>query len=194
MENGKKSIEEIRQKVENKIEKNTEYTVLMNGKVQKFVFYGLKENGRLCLLNTKYGVFTFMSAAYFIKHITTKAHLICKKPYEVEYPEDYEQINASSKGENAAKKIEEYNARREKARAEENDKYKNEALKWATRLKTLPEREEEILEKELKTAPHTLGENLEKWINGTYKGSNVQIAEAYEKVKTLLKGTAWDVK
>lgn len=58
----------------------------------------------------------------------------------------------------------------------------------------MPDREAEILEKELKIAPHTLGDNLEKWVFGTYEGSNVQIAEAYEKTKTLLKGTAWDVK
>lgn len=194
MENGKKSIEEIRDEVKKKIKENIEYTVLMNGKVQKFAFYALKENGRLCLLNTKYGTFTFMGAAYFIKHITTKKHLICEKPYSVEYPEGYEQVKASPEGETAAKKIADYNARKEKERAEERDKYNKEALKWAARLKTLPEREEEILEKELKIAPHTLGENLEKWIADTYDGSNIEIADAYEKVKGLLKGTAWDVK
>lgn len=187
-------IEEIRQKIESKIEKNTEYAVLINGKLQKFAFYDLKENGRLRLLNTKYGTLTSMNASFFIKRISSKKYLVDTRPYAVEYPDGYEQVKAPPVGESTVKNIDNYSARKEKERTEENDKYNKEILKWALRLKTLPEHEEEILEKELRIAPHALGENLEKWINGTYEGSNVQIAEVYEKVKRLLKGTVWDVK
>lgn len=177
-----------------KIEENVEYSIRMpDGKVQKFAYYGEKENGRLILLNTRYGTLTSMGAAYFMKLISGK-YPCTKRPYNVEYPEGYEQVKAPSEGGNAAKKIEDYNARKEQERAEEIDKYNKEILKYAARLRTLPDREAEILEKELKIAPHTMGDNLEKWVLGTYEGSNVQIVEVYEKMKTLLKGTAWDVK
>lgn len=177
-----------------KIERNTEYTIIMpNGKTQKFAYYGEKANGRLILLNTLYGTLTSMNAVYFLKLIGRNRR-VSTRPYNVEYPEGYEQVKAPSEFINTAKKIEECNARKEQERAKENDKYNKETLKWAARLRTLPDREAEILEKELKIAPHTLGDNLEKWILGTYEGSNAQIAEAYEKATTLLKGTAWGVR
>ena len=113
---------------------------------------------------------------------------------DAQYPEGYEQVKAPSVGEIMAKKIENYKARIEQEGKEYADKEMKEMLKWATRLKTLPDHEEEILEKELKIAPHTLGENLEQFANNEYKGSMVQLFDAYSKVKGLLKGTAWDVK
>lgn len=176
-----------------KIEENTEYSIRMpDGKVQKFAYYGEKENGRLILLNTKYGTLTSMGAAYFMKLISGK-YPCTKRPYNVEYPEG-EPPKAPSAGEIVAKNIDRYLERKEKEREEERKKFDIELLKWVQRLKTLPDRESEILQKELKIMPKTLGENLEKWANNTYEGSNFEISEIYEKVKKLLKGTKWDVK
>lgn len=180
--------------VKKKIEENTEYSIRMpDGKVQKFAYYGEKENGRLILLNTRFGTLTSMNAAYFMKLISGKYPCV-KRPYNVEYPEGYEQVKTSQEGGDVAKKIENYNARIEKEGHEYADREIKEMLKWAARLKTLPEREEEVIKKELKIAPHTLGENLEQFVSDEYKGSMVQMFDAYEKVKGLLKGTAWDVK
>lgn len=180
--------------VKKKIEENTEYSIRMpDGKIQKFAYYGEKENGRLILLNTRFGTLTSMNAAYFMKLISGK-YPCTKRPYNVEYPEGYEQVKAPSESEIMAKQIENYEARAEKKEKEIVDKETKEVLKWAARLKTLPNREEEILEKELKIAPHTLGENLEQFLSDEYKGSVVQMFDAYEKVKGLLTGTAWDVK
>ena len=180
--------------VKKKIEENTEYSIRMpDGKIQKFAYYGEKENGRLILLNTRFGTLTSMNAAYFMKLISGKYPCV-KRPYNVEYPEGYEQVKAPSVGEITAKKIENYKARIEQEGKEYADKETKEMLKWATRLKTLPDHEEEILEKELKIAPYTLGENLEQFANNEYKDSMVQLFDAYSKVKGLLKGTAWDVK
>lgn len=173
-----------------KIEENTEYSIRMpDGKVQKFAYYGEKENGRLILLNTRYGTLTSMGAAYFLKLISGK-YPCTKRPYNVEYPEGYEKPKELTPSE----KYKQYLDKKEKERDKEREELDIELLKWATRLKTLPDREAEILGKELKIAPHILGENLEKWANGIYEGPQAQISELYNKVQTLLKGTPWDVK
>lgn len=179
MNNGKKKIEE-----------NTEYSIRMpDGKVQKFAYYGEKENGRLILLNTKYGTLTSMGASYFLKLISGK-YPCTKRPYNVEYPEGYERVKEQPSVMSAPKQTVNVGLSKE----ETADKETKEMLKWATRLKTLPMDIEEILEKDLKIAPRTLGENLEKWVSGEYEGSNLEILEAYEKARKLMKGTAWDVK
>ena len=88
-------IEEIRKKVESEIKKNTEYAVFINGKLQKFAFYDLEENGRLRLLNTKHGTLTSMNASFFIKRISSKKYLAGTRPYDVEYPEGYQSKSPS---------------------------------------------------------------------------------------------------
>ena len=174
-----------------KIEKNTEYAIRMpDGKVQKFAYYSEKENGRLILLNTKYGTLTSMGASYFLKLISGK-YPCSKRPYNVEYPEDYEKTETSSTNKPNFIQVPKVGCKKE----EENNCNK-EMLKWAKRLKTLPARESEIVERELHIAPDTLGENLEKWVTQgiNFEGSPLQTIEAYEKVKKLLKGTEWDIK
>lgn len=174
-----------------KIEENTEYSIRMpDGKVQKFAYYGEKENGRLILLNTKYGTLTSMGVAYFMKLISGK-YPCTKRPYNVEYPEGYEVPKATVAMTKEPKQLIINDESKIKV---DEDKETKEMLKWATRLKTLPARESEILEKELKIAPQTLGEDMEKWVHGDKSVSPLQILTAYEKAKKLLKGTAWDVK
>ena len=174
-----------------KIEENTEYSIRMpDGKVQKFAYYGEKDNGRLILLNTRYGTLTSMGAAYFLKLISGR-YPCTKRPYKVEYPEDYEAPKATVAMTKEPKQLIINDESKIKV---DEDKETKEMLKWATRLKTLPARESEILEKELKIAPYTLGENLEMWVKKGIISSPLQTIAVYEKAKNLLKGTAWDVK
>ena len=177
-----------------KIEENTEYSIRMpDGKVQKFAYYGEKENGRPILLNTKYGTLTSMGAAYFMKLISGK-YPCTKRPYNVEYPEDYKVRKAPSAGEILNKGVERYEERLKQQDKETVDKETAEMLRWATQLKTLPERESEILERELKIAPQKLGEDLEMWSKDGVIVSPLQTLTAYEQAKKLLKGTEWGVK
>lgn len=172
-----------------KIERNTEYTIMLHGKWEKFAFYSLKDNGRLCLLNTRYGTLTSMNASYFLKLISGK-YPCSKRPYKVEYPEDvliHDSDNTMSQPAIVHEKNKDENLVSE-------DRSTIELKKWAFRLKTLPLDVEETLEKDMGVAPKELGEKLEKWVKNEYQGSVLELIGQYNRVKELLKGTEWYVK
>ena len=172
-----------------KIEKNTEYTVFTQGKWSKFAFYGVKENGRLILLNTKYGTLTTMNASFFLKLIDNK-HPHSSRPYKVEYPED-----VSAPGKCSEKPVQapvDSVIERNNAKEEE---YDEQTKKWAFRLKTLPPDVSEKLEKEIGLAPLELGQRIEKWIEGKFEGRPyADILEPLHRAQGLLKYTEWYVK
>ena len=171
-----------------KIEKNTEYTILLHGKWEKFAFYSVKENGRLCLLNTKYGTLTSMNASYFLKLISGKFPF-ATRPYKVEYPEDVQDRQEITQKQS----IDIYEKHRVAERAAE-EKAEKELKQWIIRLKSLPLNVEETLEKDLKVAPRTIAENLDKWNKKQYSGSVIELMGEFNRVKGLLKGTEWFVK
>ena len=197
MENG---IEKIKKEVDEKVLRDTEYTVLTNGKWQKFAYYGMKDNGRLILLNTRYGTLTPMSASYFLKLISGK-YPCSKRPFKVEYPEDIngettqqEKPVKRSEGPYLQKIDSEYLKREKEKKIKEKEKSDAETKKWAFRLKTLPLDVEEKLTKSVGIAPRELAEGLEKWIEGTYQGSVARLMGYLFNIQNLLKGTEWYVK
>lgn len=189
------------EKIEEKIKKDTEYTIMLNGRWQKFAFISVLENGRLCLLNTRYGTLTKMSASYFIEHINTKKYKVYTRPYNVEYPGDIngettqqEKPVKRSEGPYLQKIDSEYLKREKEKKIKEKEKSDAETKKWAFRLKTLPLDVEEKLTKSVGIAPRELAEGLEKWIEGTYQGSVARLMGYLFNIQDLLKGTEWYVK
>lgn len=168
-----------------RIEENTEYSIRMpDGQVQKFAYYGEKPNGRLILLNTRYGTLTSMGASYFRKLISGK-YPCSTRPYLVERPEEEYKPTPI---------VTDQNTTSEHKVSKEEDIETKKILKWAQRLKTLDAREEELLEKEIKVKPYLLGEWLVEWTENRFQGSISEMLGAFEKIKKLLKGTRWDVK
>jgi len=170
------------------IEKNTEYSIIMpDGKLQKFAYYGEK-NGRLILLNTRYGTLTTMSASYFLKLIRK---FRCKtRPYKVEYVEDFEQESVEVK---KPTQIETPAKKPVTAPKKDDTDGKLEIIeRWSMRLKTLPLDVEEKLQKDLKIHPRELARDLDLFNENKLPGP-LKTLERFSRVKELLKGTPWDV-
>lgn len=179
----------------NIIEKNTEYSIKMpDGKIQKFAYYGEKENGRLILMNTRYGTLTSMSALYFAKLI--KKYPCKTRPYNVEGIFE-EEATAPMKMPKETVVVDTLQAslnKTEEKRKIQEERQRKLYLKWAFRLKSLPIDVEIKLRDSVKIEPRILGENIEKWVSGNYNGSILELLAKFGEVKNLLQGTEWFVK
>ncbi|MDY6367879.1 MAG: hypothetical protein SPL13_05150, partial [Clostridia bacterium] len=155
---------------------------------------GEKTNGRLILMNTRFGTLTTMSALYFAKLI--KKYPTKTRPYNVEgiFEDEPSAILPPEEKKVVVDPIAITLAKDEEKRKQEAEKSAALTVKWAFRLRTLPCDVEQKLREQIKIEPKILSENLEKFVAGDYKGSPLELLEKFGAVKELLKGTEWYVK